>query len=467
MRTFFLCSALLTLACAAAPPDGPFLAEPYVQLGDNPKLPRKEQIRVLWHAADEDAAWSAQYRAKGATRWRAAKAVLLRRITATDIAPHRVYAADFGGLTAGFEYHYRILLGGKPVFESAAHARKPAGAAIRFAVFGDCGQNSPGQKAVAYQVWRAKPDFVAITGDIVYSKGLMPEYRTKYFPVYNSETAAPDAGAPLIRSTLFVSSPGNHDISGSDLAATPGGLAYFLYWSLPLNGPLSSASDPGAAPARGPSGALRSFLDSAGRQFPRMASYSFDYGNSHWTVLDSNKYSEWTSPLLRSWLEKDFASARSAKWRFVIFHHPGFNSSKAHFKEQWMRLLAPIFERGKVDIVFAGHVHNYQRSRPLRLVPERPEEWRSEVDGKWSIDKTYDGSSRTKPDGVIYLVTGAGGARLYNPEQENNPESWQDFTTRFLSKEHSFTIADAGDSKLTVRQVDENGKEADRFVVTK
>ena len=132
-----------------------------------------------------------------------------------------------------------------------------------------------------------------------------------------------------------------------------------------------------------------------------------------------------------------------------------------------MRLLAPIFERGKVDIVFAGHVHNYQRSRPLRLVPERPEEWRSEVDGKWSIDKTYDGSSRTKPDGVIYLVTGAGGARLYNPEQENNPESWQDFTTRFLSKEHSFTIADAGDSKLTVRQVDENGKEADRFVVTK
>lgn len=350
MRTFFLCSALLTLACAAAPPDGPFLAEPYVQLGDNPKLPRKEQIRVLWHAADEDAAWSAQYRAKGATRWRAAKAVLLRRITATDIAPHRVYAADFGGLTAGFEYHYRILLGGKPVFESAAHARKPAGAAIRFAVFGDCGQNSPGQKAVAYQVWRAKPDFVAITGDIVYSKGLMPEYRTKYFPVYNSETAAPDAGAPLIRSTLFVSSPGNHDISGSDLAATPGGLAYFLYWSLPLNGPLSSASDPGAAPARGPSGALRSFLDSAGRQFPRMASYSFDYGNSHWTVLDSNKYSEWTSPLLRSWLEKDFASARSAKWRFVIFHHPGFNSSKAHFKEQWMRLLAPIFERGKVDM---------------------------------------------------------------------------------------------------------------------
>ncbi|MCZ2147714.1 MAG: hypothetical protein LC126_08050 [Bryobacterales bacterium] len=68
---------------------------------------------------------------------------------------------------------------------------------------------------------------------------------------------------------------------------------------------------------------------------------------------------------------------------------------------------------------------------------------------------------------MLYLVTGAGGARLYNPEQENKPESWQEFTTRFVSNTHSFTLADAEDSRLTVRQVDENGKEVDRFVVTK
>jgi 3',5'-cyclic AMP phosphodiesterase CpdA len=467
MRKFFLCSVLLTLACAAAPPDSPFFAEPYVQLGDNPKLLRREQVRIVWHAADQDAVWSAQFRAKGATAWQAVKATLLRRVTAAGIPPHRVYAADFRGLTPGFEYHYRVLLAGKPVFESVAHARKPAGTPIRFVVFGDCGQNTSGQKGVAYHAWQAKPDFVAITGDIVYGKGLISEYRKKYFPIYNSATAAPDSGAPLIRSTLFVSSPGNHDIGGSDLGATPDGLAYFLYWSQPLNGPLSSPSEPGAPPAKGPAAALQPFLDSAGKQFPRMASYSFDYGNSHWTVLDSNKYAEWTSPALRDWLKKDLAAAQSSQWRFVIFHHPGFNSSKAHFKDQWMRLLAPVFEQGKVDIVFAGHVHNYQRSHPLHFVPEKPDEWRSEVDGKWTIDKTYDGSSHTKPAGVLYLVTGAGGAGLYNPEQENKPESWQEFTTRFVSNVHSFTLADADGSKLTVRQVDETGKEVDRFIVTK
>jgi hypothetical protein len=40
----------------------------------------------------------------------------------------------------------------------------------------------------------------------------------------------------------------------------------------------------------------------------------------------------------------------------------GFNSSRTHFEEQQMRLMSEIFERNKVDIVFTGHVHNYQRT---------------------------------------------------------------------------------------------------------
>ena len=36
-----------------------------------------------------------------------------------------------------------------------------------------------------------------------------------------------------------------------------------------------------------------------------------------------------------------------------------------------MRLLAPMLEAGKVDVVFNGHVHNYQRSYPLRFVPDK------------------------------------------------------------------------------------------------
>jgi hypothetical protein len=68
---------------------------------------------------------------------------------------------------------------------------------------------------------------------------------------------------------------------------------------------------------------------------------------------------------------------------------------------------------------------------------------------------------------VIYLVTGAGGATLYNPEQQDKPETWQSFTTKFLSKFHSITVADVDGKTLTVRQISAEGEEVDRFVVTK
>jgi acid phosphatase type 7 len=91
-----------------------------------------------------------------------------------------------------------------------------------------------------------------------------------------------------------------------------------------------------------------------------------------------------------------------------------------------MRVLADVFEAEKVDIVFCGHVHNYQRTFPLHFVPEKradgkPMRQKELVAGRWSLDKTFDGRSNTRPDGVIYLVTGGGGATLYNPEQQDDP----------------------------------------------
>jgi hypothetical protein len=48
---------------------------------------------------------------------------------------------------------------------------------------------------------------------------------------------------------------------------------------------------------------------------------------------------DWDDAALREWLSKDLEKAHSAAFRFVGFHHPGFNSSKAHFTDQWMRTL--------------------------------------------------------------------------------------------------------------------------------
>ncbi len=203
-----------------------------------------------------------------------------------------------------------------------------------------------------------------------------------------------------------------------------------------------------------------------------MANYSFDFGDAHWTVLDTNPYADWADPALRAWLERDLASARKSAWRFVAFHQPPFHSSKAHSDEQRTRLLVDLFEKYHVALVFSGHIHNYQRSYPLRFVPERAADGRTidpegRVKGHWKLDRTFDGRNRTRPDGVIYLVTGAGGARLYNVDQHNDAASWQEFTARFVSNTHSLTVVDVTAATLTVRQVSAEGIELDRFVVTR
>jgi hypothetical protein len=68
---------------------------------------------------------------------------------------------------------------------------------------------------------------------------------------------------------------------------------------------------------------------------------------------------------------------------------------------------------------------------------------------------------------VIYVITGAGGNTLYDPDQQDDSRSWQSFTRKFISKAYSLTVADLAGTTLTVRQVSSDGQELDHFVVTK
>ena len=219
----------------------------------------------------------------------------------------------------------------------------------------------------------------------------------------------------------------------------------------------------------------RAFLDQAGPAYPRMANYSFDYGCAHWTVLDTNGYADWTNPALRAWLERDLGSdaARKAAWRFVAFHQPPFQSAKAHAEEQRSRVIVDLFEKFDVNIVFSGHIHNYQRTYPLRFVASPSAEGQAvaaaggRVPGRWTLDTAFDGITRTRPDGIIYIVSGGGGAPLYNREQHDDAASWQEFTARFVSNTHSLTIVDVTADRLTLRQVSAQGRELDRIAVTR
>jgi hypothetical protein len=66
------------------------------------------------------------------------------------------------------------------------------------------------------------------------------------------------------------------------------------------------------------------------------------------------------------WLENELSKVNRAEtpWLFVLVHAPWYNSDDYHYMEgETMRVqFESWFVKNKVDIVFAGHVHAYERS---------------------------------------------------------------------------------------------------------
>lgn len=462
----FLLAVCAAKASAAA---DPFVVKPYLQLGERSA---PGELALVWHAADRDEEWRVETSGQGANSWKRAEITSAKTAALEGAASRRVRVARLVAEPGTDRLLYRLSLGGKVVFEGSATPPRPRGKPFRFVAFGDCGAGTQEERAIAYQAYQIHPDFVFITGDIIYDRGRLSEYHDRFWPVYQAPTASPRSGAPFLQSTLFVAAAGNHDIANRNLDRFPDGLAYFYNWVQPLNGPIDLETGKPFPALEGSAEHRRAFSTAAGAAYPVMANFSFDYGDSHWVVLDSNPYIDPTDPKLVDWILRDFAQARTAAWKFVAFHHPGFNSSRKHFEQQQMRLLAPTLERAGVNLVFSGHVHNYQRTYPLRFKPERDSAGRpirsgDRAPGEWTLDQSYDGRARTVPSGVIYLVTGAGGAHLYDSDQEDDPASWQPFTYKFLSKINSFTVVDVGAKELAIRQIDLQGRERDRFIVSK
>jgi acid phosphatase type 7 len=450
---------------------GVFHVQPYLQPGDY--ADHGKTLALLWQARDDDdAPWSVELQTTSGGPWAGAGAVASRRVAIDGATPFLAFRARLTGLVPSGDFSYRVARDGKVEFQARAHAPGAAGSPQRFVVFGDGAADTAAQRAIVDQIVKARPDYVMITGDLVYTRGRASEYRDHFFPIYNADEESTGHGAPLLRSTLFFAAPGNHDLAERNLDKFPDGLAYFYEWDQPLNGPVSPIGT-GAPDLKGPENLRAMYRASAGPAFPRMANFSFDQGDVHWTIIDGNTYTEWTNSPYRAWLEADLAAAKDAAWRVVAMHHPPFSSSNTHVEDQRMRLLAPAFEAGRVSIVFCGHVHNYQRSRPLKFAPGppppdadgKPYGKYGRVDGAFTLDTRYDGATRTHPEGVVYVVTGAGGARLYDANQDDKPSSWQPYTVRFVSKVHSLSIVDATPDSLTVRQVSEEGAMVDRFVI--
>ncbi len=462
---------LLLLPCIAQSQNS-FLVKPYLQVGYEANA---SSLALLWHTSDTTSKWEVEVASN--ENWIKSNNYSVNHVNVKNVNPFSVYHANLTNLESGKVFKYRVLQDNKIVFASEANAPKSASQSYSFVAIGDIGAEKLDQKKLANIAYSLNPDLVAVPGDIVYDNGLVSEYTKKFWPIYNADIADSN-GAPLMRKIPFIAAVGNHDADNNDLDRYPDALAYYYFWAQPLNGPRVADFSNAYPTFKSNETNKNAFLTAAGKAYPVMNHFSYDYGNAHWLVIDADTYVDWTNKELLDWVKQDLQNASNATWRFVMYHHPGFNSSREHFEQQQMRLLSPVFEAGKVDIVFNGHVHNYQRSYPLTFVPDRKgtllvggkdnKSLRGRVvNGKWTLDKTFDGVKNKKPKGVIYIVTGAGGADLYNPEQTNDPDSWQKFTAKFFSTAHSLSFVQVNGKNLKLQQITSEEKVVDSFEIVK
>ncbi len=155
--------------------------------------------------------------------------------------------------------------------------------------------------------------------------------------------------------------------------------------------------------------------------------YTVDFGNSHFVQLNTEMDLYGAQ---RDWLISDLSTAStdtSIDWIFVTLHRPPYSSGNHGSQMDVRNAWCPLFETYGVDIVFAGHDHSYERTVPI--------------------------------NGVIYIVTGGGGAPLYDVDSS----SW----TACSEKTYHFCLIDITGKKLFMKAIKPDGTVFDTLVIEK
>jgi hypothetical protein len=157
--------------------------------------------------------------------------------------------------------------------------------------------------------------------------------------------------------------------------------------------------------------------------------YSFEKGNLHFISIDTeDKLAPGSAQ--RQWLEADLAMAQSEGKFIVPFFHKAIFSIGPHARQDDVlalrTILHPLFREHGVRLVFEGHDHLYYR---------------------------------TIRDGITYVVTGGGGAPLY--DGQSNLRVPDDV---YESVNH-FCVADVYPDRVTVTAYRRDLTRLDQFAV--
>ena len=443
---------------------------PYVQLGD---AVDSTTLDMCW-GTKAKGAFKLEYKQDGEENYRSAEP-LEQSLYARPAL--RFFVCKLSSLKSDSEIDYKIVRDGNLVFEGSCKSRPSADKGFKAVLLGDIAGGADGVGTLLPKISGQHADLLVFTGDLVAPLGSSANYVQKFFP---SLSGVKSSSGSLLSEMISVACPGDRDLScdkydpdhdNRRLDVNEGGMAFFSLWKLPLNGP-GKPGEKNTPVATGSAVQVQELINHAGKSYPTSANYSFDFGLSHWLVLDGNAYVDWRDEKWQKWVRDDLA-ASSKKWKFVVMHQPGFSSDTSYGEEQRMRFLSPLFEQGGVSIVFSGHSNSYQRSMPMHFTVAESQDLDREsklgfVYGKFKLDRNFDSDSKNRPDGVIYVISGGGGAEPRAERRiQDDMTRWQPFTKKFFCANNSFTVLDVQDTELVMKQVSEDGSVVDSVKIAR
>lgn len=137
--------------------------------------------------------------------------------------------------------------------------------------------------------------------------------------------------------------------------------------------------------------------------------YSFNFHNIHFLVL-STELPLSDNSTQYSFAENDLHLAKSDSqidWIIVFFHKPAYASPNvAHIPDQnFAKQYHPLFEEFQVDLVLQGHMHNYERTFPIKF---------NQKNYSYPIITDFNKKVYENPEGQIFVTAGTGGALLHS-----------------------------------------------------
>ena len=224
-----------------------------------------------------------------------------------------LYKVELNCLATNQKYFYKVVTDADSS-ESYFYTAPEKGTPFIFVAIGDSRSNHDVFSAIAEDVNKLSPRLVINMGDLVRKGKNFDEWNPHFF----------NPAKEVINHIPHISTLGDHETAGGY-----DGYNFFYYFRNGVN--------------------------------TDKLWFSYDYGDVHFISLD---YRGESNEEMIEWFKNDVKQS-DAKWKIVYLHRPMYNLG-GHRSHWGSTIWAKLYRENKIDIVFAGHSHIYERFYPMR-----------------------------------------------------------------------------------------------------